>query len=169
MALAPLSVRCIPARFRRVPIEPLHPWFRWLPNRCPRRCVNWTDLWPIGPSGSTRSCAAICAGRLTGSRVSRDAIRSCGRTGNWVCGLVPWREPYELRGSRTVLREPRGEIPRGYSPCHHRQRAPYQTGLGRTGAATASGADCAFGRRTEPGENKDGEYAERGSLRIPGV
>src|ERR1019366_2479842 len=25
-------------------------------------------------------------------------------------------EPYELRGSSTVLREPRGEIPRGYSP-----------------------------------------------------
>lgn len=26
----------------------------------------------------------------------------------------PW-EPYELRGSRTVLEEPRGEIPRGYA------------------------------------------------------
>src|ERR1019366_564080 len=43
-------------------------------------------------------------------------IRSCGRTGRWACGVAPWREPYELRGSSTVLREPRGEIPRGYSP-----------------------------------------------------
>jgi hypothetical protein len=30
--------------------------------------------------------------------------------------VVPWREPYELRGSSTVLREARGEIPRAYSP-----------------------------------------------------
>ena len=30
--------------------------------------------------------------------------------------MVPWREPYELRGSSTVLREARGEIPRAYSP-----------------------------------------------------
>src|ERR1019366_2617315 len=69
-----------------------------------------------GLTGNTRSCAAICAGRRIGSRVSRDAIRSCGRTGRWECGVVPWREPYELRGSSTVLREARGEIPRAYSP-----------------------------------------------------
>ena len=50
------------------------------------------------------------------ARISRDAIRSCGRTGRWACGVVPWREPYERRRSSTVLREPRGEIPRGYSP-----------------------------------------------------
>ena len=31
--------------------------------------------------------------------------------------MVPWREPYELRGSSTVLREARGEIPRAYSPA----------------------------------------------------
>jgi hypothetical protein len=55
--------------------------------------------------------------RHIGSRVSRDAIRSCGRTSRWECGVAPWREPYELRGSRTVRREARGEIPRAYSPC----------------------------------------------------
>ncbi len=85
-------------------------------RRSIRRCGNWIDRWPAGPIGNTRSCAGICAGRLTGSRVSRDAIRSCGRTGRWVCGVAPWREPCERRRSSTVLREPRGEIPRGYSP-----------------------------------------------------
>jgi hypothetical protein len=43
------------------------------------------------------------------------------RTGRWVCGKAPWREPYELRGSSTVLREPRGETPRGYSPHRYQQ------------------------------------------------
>jgi len=41
---------------------------------------------------------------------------SCGRTRNKVCALMFMCEPYELRGSRTVLREVRGEIPRAYSP-----------------------------------------------------
>jgi RNA-directed DNA polymerase len=36
--------------------------------------------------------------------------------GKWVRGVAPWREPYELRGSCTVLRERRGETPRRYSP-----------------------------------------------------
>src|SRR6202167_451866 len=70
----------------------------------PRRCDNWIDHWPAGLTGNTRSCTAICAGRRIRSRVSRDAIRSCGRTGRWECGVVPWRETYELRGSSTVLR-----------------------------------------------------------------
>src|ERR1019366_5613364 len=78
-------------------------------RRSIRRCVNWIDHWPVGRTGNTRSCAAICAGRRIGSRVSRDAIRSCGRTGSWECGEVPWREPCELRGSSTVPRGARGE------------------------------------------------------------
>jgi hypothetical protein len=49
------------------------------------------------------------------------------RTGKWVCGMAPWREPYELRGSRTVLREPWGETPWGYSP---RDRVPPKGGGG---------------------------------------
>jgi hypothetical protein len=39
------------------------------------------------------------------------------------CGVAPWWELYESRGSRTVLREPRGAIPRGYSP---RDLLPWQ-------------------------------------------
>ena len=73
--------------------------------------------WPDGLIGNTKSCADICAGRRIGWRGYPVAIRNCGRTGRWACGVAPWREPYELRGSSTVLREPRGEIPRGYSPC----------------------------------------------------
>jgi hypothetical protein len=34
--------------------------------------------------------------------------------------MAPRWEPYELRDSRTVLREPRGGTPRGYSPVHWR-------------------------------------------------
>jgi hypothetical protein len=60
---------------------------------------------------------AFAQGDALGRAHFDDAIRSCGRTGRWACGVAPWREPYELRGSSTVLREPRGEIPRGYSPC----------------------------------------------------
>src|SRR5215813_14392554 len=90
-------------------------------RRCIRRCDDWIDRWPAGPSGNTRSCEVICAGRPIGSRVSRDATRSCGRTGRWASGGAPWREPYELRGSSTVLREARGEIPRAYSPGDHLQ------------------------------------------------
>src|SRR5450759_913813 len=92
-------------------------------RRSIRRCANWTDRWPAGPIGNTRSCADICEGRRIGSRVSRDAIRSCGRTGKWVCGVAPWREPYERRRSSTVLREPRGETPRAYSPQYLRRQS----------------------------------------------
>jgi hypothetical protein len=79
-------------------------------------CVNWTARWPIGRTGNTKSCGDIYGGRHIGSRAFRVVIRSCSLTGRWACGVAPWREPYELRGSSTVLREPRGEIPRGYSP-----------------------------------------------------
>src|SRR5712692_9445543 len=81
-----------------------------------RICVNWTGHWPNGRIGSTKSCADIYGGRHTGLRVFHVVIRSCSLTGRWACGVAPWREPYELRGSSTVLREPRGEIPRGYLP-----------------------------------------------------
>ncbi len=64
---------------------------------------NWTEHWPDGLIGSTKCCADICVGRLIGWGVYRNAIRSYRRTGRWVCGEAPWREAYELRGSRTVL------------------------------------------------------------------
>src|ERR1700686_3216724 len=74
-----------------------------------RTCVNWTAHWPIGRIGNTKSCAVIYGGRHIGSRAFRVAIPSCFLTGRWAYGVAPWREPYELRGSSTVLREPAGE------------------------------------------------------------
>src|SRR6266403_3630940 len=84
--------------------------------RCTRRCDNWIEHWPDGPIGNTRSCADIYAEQHTGLRASHAEIQGCLHTGRWACGVAPWREPYELRGSRTVLREPQGETPWGYSP-----------------------------------------------------
>jgi hypothetical protein len=34
-------------------------------------------------------------------------------------------EPYESRGSRTVLREPEGEVPLGYSPEKLKGEVPF--------------------------------------------
>src|ERR1700750_3095072 len=97
-------------------------------QRCMGRCDNWIELWPDGPIGNTRSCADIYGERHTGLRVSHAEIQGCLRTGRWACGVAPLREPYELRGSCRVLREPWGETPRGYSPrgagttCGHPHR-----------------------------------------------
>src|SRR5258708_38049100 len=85
-------------------------------QRCMRRCDNWIEHWPDGPIGNTRSCADIYEEQHTGLRVSHAEIQGCSHTGRWACGVAPWREPYELRGSRTVLRGARGETPWGYSP-----------------------------------------------------
>ncbi len=85
-------------------------------RRFTRRCANWTEILPFGPRGNTRSCVAIFVERHTGSPASRVALQSYSLTGRWGCGVAPGWELYELRGSRTVLREPRGAIPRGYSP-----------------------------------------------------
>ena len=82
-----------------------------------RRCVNWIEIWPSGPNGNTRNCHAISSGQRTGSHASRDALRRCLPIGRWGSGVAPCWELYESRGSRTVLREPRGETPRGDSPA----------------------------------------------------
>jgi RNA-directed DNA polymerase len=52
----------------------------------------------------------------TGLRAPEGALRDCSLTGRWVGNMAPRWEPYESRGSRTVLREPRRATPRGYSP-----------------------------------------------------
>ena len=98
------------------------PWAGWnttgsiIARRYIRTCVNWTARRPVGRIGNTKSCVVIYGGQHTGLRAFRVVIRSCLHDGRRACGVAPWREPYELRGSSTVLREPRGEIPRGYSP-----------------------------------------------------
>src|ERR1019366_6409537 len=96
------------------------------------------------------------------SRGSRDAIRSCGRTGRWVYGVVPWREPYELRGSSTVLREARGEPPRAYSPRDSQSR---QSGRGTGVDARGAGA---AGTDTEREEDEPLECTA-GAIRFSGV
>src|SRR5579863_6339159 len=135
-------------------------------RRSIRRCVNWIDHWPAGPSGNTRSCEDICAGQHTGSRASRDAIQSCGRTGRWASGVAPWREPYELRGSSTVLRGARGEIPRAHSP-----RGDVHDGIeGEGGTSTSPVCDEQAGIGAAPGEDADGELGAReGELYILGL
>ena len=37
-------------------------------RRSIRRCDTWIESWPGGPTGNTRSCVGICAGRHTGLR-----------------------------------------------------------------------------------------------------
>ena len=51
-------------------------------------------------------------------------------------------EPGELRGSRRVLRERRGEVPLRYSPCH------YVLQPGRSGECVEPSADADDGERT---------------------
>src|SRR5260221_12122372 len=85
-------------------------------QRCMRRCDNWIEHWPDGPIGNTRSCADIYEEQHTGLRVSHAEIQGCSHTGRWACGVAPWREPYEVIGSRTVLGEAPGENTYGYLP-----------------------------------------------------
>ena len=121
-------------------------------RRSIRRCGNWIDHWPAGLIGTTRSCAGICVGGRMGLRGSRDAIRSCGRTGKWVGGVAPGWEPCERRRSSRVRREPWGAIPRGYSP-----RDPESRLRGGGTELDAAGGDAHGGhpeRRRRPGSSK---------------
>ena len=73
-------------------------------RHCLRLCDNWTGRWPVGPIGNTRSCGAISGEQPTGSHASRGANQDWLHTGRGACDAAPQREPYELRGSCTVLR-----------------------------------------------------------------
>ena len=50
-------------------------------------------------------------------------IQSSLLTGSYVMATAEQREPYESRGSRTVLGEPGGESPPGHSSTNCRRRA----------------------------------------------
>jgi hypothetical protein len=80
-----------------------------------RWCVNWTVSWSAGPDRNTRSCAIMSIGQGAGWRRSPVGHQISLPTGS-CCVVAPRWEPYEARVSRTVLRAPRGEIPRGDSP-----------------------------------------------------
>src|SRR5260221_6272425 len=78
---------------------------------------------------------------LTGCAVS---IRSSSLTGSYVMATAEHREPYESRGSRTVLGAPGGEIPPGDST------SPAKLRVSRTGPLRADSrpnADIPEGRK----------------------
>src|SRR5712691_7414372 len=127
-----------------------------------------------GPRGSTNGCAATRDRPSGGWCVSRDASRSCLRTGGWACVLKAGQwEPCESRGSSTVLREPRGETPLGYSPggsLQERVASPLRSGRHRatagavwSGSASRQNAHCVLQGRVSP------SYLCQRAVRLPGV
>lgn len=72
---------------------------------------------PDGQCGNTRG-SKIGAKRQVGTSTRLPgAIPNCFIFGKpFTNHVAEWWEPYELRGSRTVLRGARGEVPRVYSP-----------------------------------------------------
>src|SRR6266699_3025005 len=68
-----------------------------------------------GRAVSTNGCVSKPKGRETGLQSCVRQIRSSSLTGNYVMETAEQQEPYESRGSRTVLGEPGGESPPGHS------------------------------------------------------
>src|SRR5713226_2026636 len=64
---------------------------------------------------SSNGCVTKPKGRETGLHSCAVQIRSSSLTGSYVMETAEQREPYESRGSRTVLGEPGGESPPGHS------------------------------------------------------
>src|SRR5437016_9478232 len=68
-----------------------------------------------GRAVSSNGCVTKPKGRETGLRSCVRQIRSSSLTGSYVMETAEQQEPYESRGSRTVLGEPGGESPPGHS------------------------------------------------------
>src|SRR5262250_3152765 len=68
-----------------------------------------------GRVGSSNGCATKPKGRGIGLRSCVVQIRSSSLTASCVMETAEQQEPYESRGSRTVLGEPGGESPPGHS------------------------------------------------------
>ena len=68
-----------------------------------------------GRAVSTNGCVSKPKGRETGLPNCVRQIRSSSLTGSYVMETAEQREPYESRGSRTVLGAPGGETPPGDS------------------------------------------------------
>src|SRR5437588_6254947 len=68
-----------------------------------------------GRAVSTNGCVSKPKGRATGLQSCVRQIRSSSLTGSYVMETAEQQEPYESRGSRTVLGEPGGENPPGHS------------------------------------------------------
>jgi hypothetical protein len=75
-----------------------------------------------GRAVSSNGCVTKPKGRETGLRSYFVQIRSSLLTGSYVMETAEQREPYESRGSRTVLGEPGGESPgSGRQGCESRR------------------------------------------------
>ena len=68
-----------------------------------------------GRAASTNGCVSNLKGRETGLHSCVRQIRNSSLTGSYVMEMAEQQEPYESRGSRTVLGEPGGESPPGHS------------------------------------------------------
>src|ERR1700738_84798 len=68
-----------------------------------------------GRAVSSNGCVTRPKGRETGLHSCVMQIRSSSLTGSYAMETAEQREPYESRGSRTVLGEPGGESPPGHS------------------------------------------------------
>src|SRR5580704_3598528 len=90
-----------------------------------------------GRAVNSNGCVTKPKGRETGLRSYFVQIRSSLLTGSYVMETAEQREPYESRGSRTVLGEPGGESPPGHSTI-----APFRQHHERGSFAPTTGPPC---------------------------
>ena len=77
-----------------------------------------------GRAESTNGCVSNPKGRETGLQSCVRQIRNSSLTGSYVMETAEQQEPYESRGSRTVLGEPGGESPPGHSTDSDEAKSP---------------------------------------------
>src|SRR5208282_2582208 len=86
-----------------------------------------------GRAESTSGCATKPKGREIGLPSCVTQIQSSLLTGSYVMATAEQWEPYESRGSRTVLGEPGGESPPGHSTFATEVIQPRMSGFARSG------------------------------------
>src|SRR5215469_15956199 len=104
-----------------------------------------------GRAVSSNGCVTRPKGRENGLHSCAVQIPSSLLIGSYVMETAEQREPYESRGSRTVLGEPEGESPSGHS-------TPRETGCVPSGSAQpdSSGYDGpVLAMRRLPAGNSD--------------
>src|ERR1700680_3570783 len=94
-----------------------------------------------GRAVSSNGCVTKPKGRETGLQSCVRETRSSSLTGSYVMETAEQREPYESRGSRTVLGEPGGESPPGHSTVGDEPRRAVTCGRSPQGAPRVRGAD----------------------------
>src|ERR1700738_834028 len=77
-----------------------------------------------GPAVNSNGCVTKPKECGIGLRSCFVPIQSSSLTGSYVMATAEQREPYESRGSRTVLGEPGGESPPGHSTIATETRCP---------------------------------------------